>query len=59
MSKRKRASGAARRKKAKEEAWEYTDTEDCYECGGQMIWCTICQMYTRTCCEEYGTCMCS
>jgi hypothetical protein len=31
----------------------------CDECGGRMSWCTCCQMWSRTCCEDYGTCMCS
>lgn len=31
----------------------------CPDCGGQMEWCEGCQMYSKTCCEEYGTCMCS
>lgn len=31
----------------------------CYECGGNMSWCSCCEMYTRTCCVDYGTCMCS
>jgi hypothetical protein len=31
----------------------------CDWCGGEKKWCSSCDMYTRTCCEEYGTCMCS
>ena len=31
----------------------------CTDCGGQMTWCETCQMYTKTCCQEYGSCMCS
>jgi len=29
------------------------------ECGGEMIWCTCCHMYSQSCCEDYGTCLCS
>lgn len=31
----------------------------CPYCGGTMSWCCVCQMWSRTCCEEYGTCQCS
>jgi hypothetical protein len=31
----------------------------CSWCGGEKRWCSCCDMWTRTCCEEYGTCMCS
>ena len=31
----------------------------CSWCGGQKRWCDICEMWSRSCCEEYGTCMCS
>jgi len=34
-------------------------TQRCDSCGGQMQWCELCQMFSKTCCEEYGTCMCS
>jgi cytochrome c-type biogenesis protein CcmH/NrfF len=35
------------------------DSVRCPDCGGQMIWCSNCQIYTQICCVEYGTCMCS
>lgn len=31
----------------------------CPYCGGVMTWCSCCEMWSRTCCEEYGTCQCS
>ena len=31
----------------------------CSECGGYMTWCEGCRMWSRTCCEQYGTCLCS
>lgn len=31
----------------------------CYHCGGQMTWCSCCQMYSSDCCQDYGTCQCS
>lgn len=58
LMKRKRASGAARRKKAKEDDYD-TEYEYCDDCGGEKQWCTTCQMWTQICCVEYGTCMCS
>ncbi len=33
--------------------------EVCDECGGNMPWCSSCETYTRTCCVDWGTCMCS
>jgi hypothetical protein len=35
------------------------DTKECDSCEGFMVWCSSCEMYTKTCCEDYGTCMCS
>ena len=34
-------------------------TAVCLDCGGDMKWCSGCRMYTKICCEEYSTCMCS
>jgi len=31
----------------------------CLICGGYMTWCSGCEIWSRTCCEEYGTCECS
>jgi hypothetical protein len=31
----------------------------CDSCGGREQWCSCCQMWTKTCCVDYGTCMCS
>ena len=31
----------------------------CDRCGNRMSWCSICEEWSRTCCEEYGTCQCS
>jgi hypothetical protein len=31
--------------------------KECPDCGGQMVWC--CDMWSRVCCYEYGTCPCS
>ena len=35
------------------------DDSTCISCGGEMEWCTTCDMWSATCCEEYGTCECS
>jgi hypothetical protein len=31
----------------------------CSRCGGTMNWCSCCQMWSQSCCVEYGTCACS
>jgi hypothetical protein len=31
--------------------------KECPDCGGMMIWC--CDMWSRVCCYDYGTCPCS
>lgn len=33
--------------------------EECPYCGGVMSWCSTCQMWSKVCCSEYGTCACS
>lgn len=33
--------------------------KECPYCGGRMSWCSCCEVWSRTCCEEYGTCQCS
>lgn len=33
--------------------------KECPECGGVMSWCSGCEVWSRTCCEDYGTCQCS
>jgi pyruvate dehydrogenase complex dehydrogenase (E1) component len=34
-------------------------TKKCKMCGGQMSWCSCCEVWSSYCCEEYGTCQCS
>jgi hypothetical protein len=29
------------------------------ECGGNVTWCATCMVWSKTCCHDYGTCMCS
>jgi hypothetical protein len=31
----------------------------CDQCGGQMRWCSHCEVWSRVCCVQYGTCQCS
>ena len=38
---------------------DYAEVGECPDCGGTMEWCTCCQVWTQTCCEDYGTCECS
>ena len=33
--------------------------EVCDMCGGYMSWCTCCEVWSSTCCQDYGTCQCS
>lgn len=42
-----------------EEYTDYAEPGRCPECGGEMTWCELCQMWSRTCCEDFGTCECS
>jgi hypothetical protein len=45
----------------KDKLWNYGRPSEgtCPECGGQMHWCSCCQVWSRSCCVEYGTCQCS
>lgn len=48
------------RKKVQWERKKKHWTRDCTSgCGGQEVWCNCCEMFTQTCCVDYGTCMCS
>lgn len=38
---------------------DYAADNRCEVCGGKLHWCESCQMWSRTCCEVYGTCQCS
>jgi hypothetical protein len=49
---------AERRIKRKDKKYCY-GKKVCPECGDYMTWCTSCEVWSRTCCEEYGTCKCS
>lgn len=31
----------------------------CHECGNAMTWCSTCDMWSRHCCVDYGTCQCN
>lgn len=42
-----------------DDAYDRNQEDYCTECGGHMTWCDLCNMWSRTCCDEYGTCMCS
>ena len=36
------------------------ESEDkCEHCDGNMTWCETCKQWSRTCCKDYGSCMCS
>lgn len=41
--------------------WNYGRKSDskCPNCDGTMNWCSCCQVWSRSCCVEYGTCQCS
>ena len=57
--------GTGKCPKAVEEMYEFDDDDKehgdptCEWCGGEMQWCPVCDRWTSTCCQEYGTCMCS
>jgi hypothetical protein len=34
-------------------------TKKCNMCGGQMTWCSCCEVWSSHCCVEWGTCQCS
>ncbi|MBN1117790.1 MAG: hypothetical protein JXA77_11330 [Bacteroidales bacterium] len=50
-----------RRRKYADSLWNYGRPSEstCPNCGGTMHWCSTCQMWSRSCCVEYGTCQCS
>ena len=33
--------------------------KECPDCGGCMSWCTICDVWTKDCCQDYGSCLCN
>jgi len=35
------------------------DDNTCPDCGGTMEWCESCEMWSKTCCDDFGTCECS
>ena len=39
--------------------YEAGDTKECDSCDGDQQWCTLCQVFTATCHETFGTCGCS
>ena len=50
-----------RRDGNKDKIWRYGKQSEskCPDCGGQRSWCSGCQVWSQTCCVEYGTCQCS
>lgn len=37
----------------------FTQPDGRQGCGGYPTWCSICDQWTYTCCQDYGTCQCS
>lgn len=54
---RRNARAAAHQSKRKS-GWQ-GDRISCDSCGGEQSWCSCCETYTKTCCVDWGTCMCS
>jgi hypothetical protein len=54
----KRRKDAARFK-AREYQRKIDYPKTCHICGGEMSWCSLCEMWSSNCCCDYGTCMCS
>lgn len=49
-----------KREKAKENYMDRIRYRPCdLGCGGEMSWCSCCEMYSNNCCIPYGTCQCS
>lgn len=49
-----------KRERAKEKYMDRIRYRPCdLGCGGEMQWCSCCEMYSNNCCQDYGTCMCS
>ena len=44
---------------SKEKEYEESADPRCEDCGGEKMWCEGCRMWTKTCCTDWGTCMCS
>ena len=59
MNEKKLTRGEKNKARHKRQVANKPRTAYCDVCGGQMVWCSGCEVYSRTCCEQYGTCMCS
>ena len=42
-----------------EEYTDYAEVSTCPDCGGMMEWCESCQVWSQSCCQEFGSCECS
>ncbi len=54
----KRKERAIKHRRLTESGWS-KHGGTCYHCGGQMTWCSCCEVWSSNCCIDYGTCMCS
>ena len=54
----KRIDRARKHNKLKASGY-YPANSTCWMCGGQMTWCSCCEVWSSNCCCDYGTCMCS
>lgn len=34
-------------------------SEKCPYCDNYMTWCSLCEVWSSNCCQDYGTCQCS
>ena len=49
-----------RKNRWSEKAFRYgRGSQTCHMCGGNMSWCSCCQVWSSNCCCDYGTCQCS
>ena len=55
----------AERQQKRKDKWSYKvntygrGTKKCPDCGNHMSWCSSCEVWSQTCCQDYGTCQCS
>lgn len=57
----KRWDRAERRRKARKQYRidRVPRTKRCPFCGGKMTWCEGCGMWSKTCCQDWGSCQCN
>ena len=47
------------RKRGERGGGSLSSGKKCPDCDGYMSWCSICGVWSKNCCVDYGTCQCS